>query len=257
MKLLCLTILALAVNLAAGSARSAPVAVGDSVHLNWRTTTGRTVVNRELRGHLLVVDFWASWCHPCMQEAPNVAKAFRRFSAQGVGFLGVSLDEDLPTMQQTAQKIGYVWPEIYSGLAWSDPIVRKWGIKGIPATFIIGPTGKVLWKGYPIYLAAALKDQLKLHPTQAILAKKAAALLASATATVLADHNPIRACRDINKISPAIQRDSTLRTAVKKLLFAVRRSGPKPVQQLRKNTAAMNRLSAIIGRGNVMIFLGL
>lgn len=257
MKLLYLAILATAVNFAAGAARSAPVAVGDSVHLNWRTTTGMTVVNRELRGHLLVVDFWASWCPACMQEAPDVSKAFRIFSSQGVGFLGVSLDEDLPTMQQTSQKIGYVWPEIYSGLGWSDPIVRKWGVNEIPTTFIIGPTGKVLWKGFPFQMAAALKTQLRLHPTQAILAKKAAGLLASATEAVLADHNPIRACRDIDKISPAIQQDSTLRTAVKKLLFAIRRSGLKSAQQLRKDTTAMNRLSAIIGRGNVMMFLGL
>ncbi len=257
MKLLYFVILAMAVGVAAGAARSAPVAAGDSVHLNWRTTTGMTVVNRELRGHLLVVDFWASWCPACMQEAPDVAKAFRIFSPQGVGFLGVSLDEDLPTMQQTAQKIGYAWPEIYSGLGWSDPIVRKWGVNEIPTTFIIGPTGKVLWKGFPYQMAAALRDQLKLHPTQAILAKKAAGLLASATAAVLADHNPIRACRDIDKISPAIQRDSTLLAAAKKLLFAVRRSGLKPAQQLHQDARAMRRLSSIMGRQNVLMYLGL
>ena len=257
MKPLFLPILMLTVAFATGSARSAPVAVGDAVHLNWRTTSGITVVNRELRGHLLVVDFWASWCPACMQEAPYVSKAFRIFSPQGVGFVGVSLDEDLPTMQRAAQKIGYAWPEIYSGLGWNDPIARKWGVYAIPDTFIISPTGKVLWKGYPINMAAALKYQLRLHPTQAILAKQAVRLLAAATKAITANHDPVSACRDIDKISPAIQRDPTLLAAAKKLLFAVRRSGLKAAQQLHKDATAMSRLSSIMGRQNVMMYLGL
>ena len=257
MKPLCLAILMLTLAWATGSARSAPVTVGDSVDLNWRTTSGVTVVNRELRGHLLVVDFWASWCPACMQEAPYVSRAFRIFSHQGVGFVGVSLDEDLPTMQQTAHKIGYAWPEMYSGLGWSDPIALKWGVYAIPDTFIIGPTGKVLWKGYPVNMAAALKYQLKLHPTQAILANQAGRLLAAATRAIIAHHDPAGACRDLDKIPPAIQRDPTLFAAAKKLLFAVRRSGLKPAQQLHQDARAMRRLSSIMGRQYVMMYLGL
>ncbi|MHB1769268.1 MAG: TlpA family protein disulfide reductase [Phycisphaerae bacterium] len=257
MKIRYFGIVILVLALGAGHVRAAGLAVGDAVSLNWRTTNGVVVVNRELKGHLLVVDFWASWCPACMQEAPDVANAYRLFARDGVGFVGVSLDEDLAVMRQTTGKIGYVWPQVCSGLGWNDPIAQQWGINEIPDAFIIGPNSKVLWKGFPDALAAALKTQLKEHPTQTMLARQAKRLVMAATATVLAHHNVAEACRDIEGISPAIRRDPILLEPVKKLLFAVRRNGLKLAQQLHKHTKAMDRLSAMIGRRNVMMYLGL
>ena len=257
MKISYLGAVCLAVALLAGHVRAAAVNVGDAVSLNWRTTNGVAVFNRELKGHLLVVDFWASWCPACMQEAPDVAKAYRLFARDGVGFVGVSLDIDLAAMRQAIGKIGYVWPQVCSGLGSDDPIAMQWGINAIPTAFIIGPNGKILWKGFPDSLVAALKTQLKEHPTQTMLARQAKRLVMAATAMVLAHHNVAEACRDIEGISPAIRRNPIFLEPVKKLLFAVRRNGLKLAQKLRANATAMNRLSTLIGRRNVMMYLGL
>ncbi len=257
MKISYLGAVCLALALLAGHVRAAAVNVGDSVSLNWRTTNGIAVFNRELKGHLLVVDFWASWCPACMQEAPDVAKAYRLFSHDGVGFVGISLDVDLGAMQRTTRRIGYVWPQVCSCQGWSDPIVQQWGINAIPTAFIIGPDARILWKGFPVGLAAALKKQLRERPTQVILARRAQFLLAAAS-TAIRDHRDVaRACRDISNISPAIHRDASLLKPVRNLLLLVRRNGLKLAQKLRANATAMNRLSTLIGRRNVMMYLGL
>ena len=252
-----LVMMLLAVALAAGHTWAAGVNVGDTVTLNWRTTNGIVVVNRELKGHLLVVDFWASWCPACMQEAPAVARTYRLYSRDGVGFVGVSLDDDPAAMRQAMRKIGYVWPQVYSGAGWNDPIVLQWGVNAIPTAFIIGPNGKVLWKGFPIYLRAALKTELKKHPTQVILTRQAKRHLAAASVAVLAYHNVSKACRDIDQIPNAIHRDPMLVESVRRFLLLVRRNGLKAAQKFHADATAMNRLSAIIGRRNVMMYLGL
>ncbi len=257
MKTRILGICLLMLSLAAGSIHAATLAVGDKVHLNCTTTTGLSITNRMLKGHLLVVEFWASWCPHCIRHAPDVVKDYKEFSKQGVGFLGVSTDSDLGAMQQAARAIGYVWPQVCDGLTGSDPMATSWGVKGIPDAFIIGPTGTVLWTGYPTRLAAALRAQLKKHPTQAIFANHAAKILSAATQMLEQKHDLAGAIAGVAKISPKIGRDASLIGPAKQFLFAVRRSGPKAVEQLRRNTAAMQSLSAIIGRGNVLTYLGL
>jgi thiol-disulfide isomerase/thioredoxin len=256
MKARYLVILALVFVVPGGSMRAA-MRAGDQANVSWRTTNGMIITNNMLKGHLLVVDFWASWCGPCMIEAPEVVKDYRRYAKDGVGFVGVSLDDDATAMRQAAARIGYIWPQICSGMGWHDPIAQSWGVNAIPDTFILGPDAKILWTGYPNALDGALQAQLKKHPTQVILAGEAVKLLTKAADTVSNQHDWHAAVADLMKISPQIGRDASLIQPVKKFLFAVRRNGTKAVEKLRKNSAAMNRLSSLIGRGQVMLYLGL
>jgi thiol-disulfide isomerase/thioredoxin len=112
-------------------------------------------------GKVVMLDFWATWCGPCMREAPNVAKIFAKYHSQGFEVLGVSLDN--PNAQdsiiKTTERVGMTWPQIYEGKGWESALVKQYGIKAIPATYLVdGDTGKVL----------AMLDELrgeKLEPT--------------------------------------------------------------------------------------------
>jgi thiol-disulfide isomerase/thioredoxin len=117
---------------------------------------GKPLNLSDYKGKIVVVDFWATWCGPCMAEAPHMVKLAQENAAKGVQIIGVSLDEDRPKMIQTARSSGLIWPQVFSGGAWDSAMARQWGINSIPCTFLIGPDGEVLWRGHP----AAIDDIL-------------------------------------------------------------------------------------------------
>jgi hypothetical protein len=97
-----------------------------------------------------------------------------------VQIIGISLDQSKAQMMKVAQEKGFTWPQYFDGKVWQNAIGMEWGVRGIPATFIIGPEGDVLWKGHPVNIDQALQKALKEHPPR-LLDPKA---LAEATATL-------------------------------------------------------------------------
>ena len=98
-----------------------------------------------LRGKVVLIDFWASWCGPCRRENPNVVRMYQRYHDQGFEVFSVSLDNNREKWVQAIRKDNLLWPNHVSDLrGWSSAAGRLYGISSIPATVLVGRDGKVL-----------------------------------------------------------------------------------------------------------------
>ena len=232
--------------LACGSLRAA-VQVGDKLHLFLTTTNGMRITTPELKGHLLVVDFWATWCHPCMMEVPHIVKIYKKYHGDGVGFVGVSLDDDLGQLQSVAKAHGIVWPQVFQGQDWQDPIARAWGVRAIPVTFLLGPDGKVLWTGYPTGLGDAIVAALKKYPTQVLLDQKLLKTISAATQILQKKHNYRLALKMLAALPAKMEPSRILRQPAHILVLAFYHTGKPAVAALLADTTLSRKIAVLVG----------
>lgn len=105
-------------------------------------------VQKDLKGKIVLIDFWATWCGPCVAEMPEMKKTYEQYKAKGVEFIGVSLDEPetsggLTKLKAFVKDNQIPWPQYYQGKQWESEFSRGWGITGIPANFLIDADGKL------------------------------------------------------------------------------------------------------------------
>ena len=98
-----------------------------------------------LRGKVVLIDFWASWCRPCRMENPNVVRLYRLYHFKGFEVFSVSLDNNRDAWLKAIEDDHLTWPNHVSDLrGWSSAAGRLYGIQSIPATVLIDRNGKVL-----------------------------------------------------------------------------------------------------------------
>ena len=104
---------------------------------------GGTVQLSDLRGKVVMVDFWASWCPPCRVEAPALAKVYREFQGQPVEFLGVDIWDNIGDAELFLQQGGQAYP---SGFDASGVVAIDYGVRGIPEKYFIDREGILVKK---------------------------------------------------------------------------------------------------------------
>ena len=107
-------------------------------------TTGKPISLSSLKGKVVLVDFWASWCGPCRAENPNVVAAYKRFSSKGFTVFGVSLDTDKDKWLQAIAKDGLTWPHVSDLIGWDNAAAKQYGVMSIPASYLLDKEGKII-----------------------------------------------------------------------------------------------------------------
>jgi peroxiredoxin len=97
-----------------------------------------------LRGKVVMIDFWASWCGPCRKENPNVVKVYQKYHDKGFEIYGVSLDRDRAKWQQAIAKDGLTWPHVSDLKGWQSSAAGLYKVTGIPKTFLLDEKGRIL-----------------------------------------------------------------------------------------------------------------
>lgn len=125
---------------------------------------GRTWSLASMRGTIVLLDFWATWCGPCIREIPALLELLREYAPEDLQILGVSLDdsERMPTerLREWLSEHEMVWPQIYEGAGWESSLAQLYGVPAIPFPVLIDRDGNVAAAGGGAR-AEALKEKLR------------------------------------------------------------------------------------------------
>ena len=106
---------------------------------------GNTRKLSSLRGNVVLLDFWASWCRPCRMENPNVVALYKKYNAKGFEIYSVSLDRTRADWVRAIEQDGLVWPNHVSDLnGWTSSGGAAYGIKSVPSTVLIDRQGRII-----------------------------------------------------------------------------------------------------------------
>ncbi len=126
--------------------------------LNGQTLDGKTISLDDYKGKVVLLDFWATWCGPCVEELPTVRATYNKYHAQGFEIVGVSRDEEEADLRGFIEKRAMPWPQIFDKPLGTQSNGDNFGVRAIPFTLLIGKDGAIAAvnpRGWHLPLAVA------------------------------------------------------------------------------------------------------
>jgi len=113
---------------------------------NEKDSTGKPLSIANYKGKVVLLDFWATWCGPCVHELPNVIKTYDTHHKQGFEIIGISLDKDQEKLASFTKEKNMTWVQYFDGLVWQNKLAVKYGVNSIPATYLLDGQGTIIGK---------------------------------------------------------------------------------------------------------------
>ena len=120
---------------------------GHPMEINGTLLNGKPFDQKTLAGKVVLVDFWATWCGPCVAEIPNVLEQYEKYHKDGFEVVGISLDQEREALEKFVTEQKLPWPILFEepkGDGWQHPLATFYGISGIPTVVLIGRDGNVI-----------------------------------------------------------------------------------------------------------------
>jgi thiol-disulfide isomerase/thioredoxin len=117
---------------------------GNPPEIRFTALDGREVDIANLKGRVVLVDFWATWCGPCVGEIPHVKEAYEKYHPQGFDIVGISLDSDKAALEKFVKAKELPWPQCFDGKGWQNKISAHYGIESIPAMWLVDQKGNIV-----------------------------------------------------------------------------------------------------------------
>ncbi len=110
----------------------------------FKDINGKPIDLSAYKGKVLLMDFWATWCGPCMRELPNVLEAYKKYHKKGFEILGISFDQDRSQFEKVIKERGMTWRHYFDGKGWGNEIGSIYNVHAIPHTILVGKDGKIV-----------------------------------------------------------------------------------------------------------------
>jgi peroxiredoxin len=120
---------------------------GEAPEIELNNPEGKPVALSSLRGKVVLIDFWASWCKPCRVENPNVVKMYNKYKSKGFEIYAVSLDKDKDAWVKAIKDDQLTWPHVSDLQFWNSAAARLYNVNSIPHTVLIDRDGKIVANG--------------------------------------------------------------------------------------------------------------
>ena len=120
---------------------------GHPMEISGTLLNGQKFDPKTLAGKVVLIDFWATWCGPCVAEIPNVLEQYEKYHKDGFEVVGISLDQEREALQKFVDEQKLPWPILFEepdGDGWQHPLATFYGISGIPTVILIGRDGNVI-----------------------------------------------------------------------------------------------------------------
>lgn len=118
----------------------ARITTNTPLELKATAVDGSQIDLEKLRGKVVLLDFWATWCGPCVQEAPKVVATYNKLHDKGFEIIGISLDQNKESVSRFTKKLGMTWPQYFDG---DKQVSSRFGIEAIPTMWLIDKEGHI------------------------------------------------------------------------------------------------------------------
>lgn len=153
MKKLLLLITIMVVNSTLIFSQSSSLKIGDMApEIKLPSPAGDTIALSSLRGKVVLIDFWATWCSPCVKEQPELVELYKKYndadfkSGNGFEIYAVSLDNKKEQWEKIINKFGIEWTQVSDLKFWLSPVAKTYELQEIPANFLVDGNGKIIAK---------------------------------------------------------------------------------------------------------------